>query len=298
MYNPTKPYLNDVRGLIESTWNNNSLITMDNEFFIKNFIGLEYDHTDGIGTKGIFHWQYRTFANAVKDAMAMNLNDLAMMRSIPYKMQSHIMLPEEDNEAIKYIFKSMNEECDKYGIVLTGGETAIHNNMKGMEISITMSGRVIYSALNLCKTGDVLIGFPSDGLHSNGFTKVQELSYLFGKEQLTTPTKVYFQDLLKLMGVANGLIHITGGGLSKIRRILNANDAIIRITPFEGIFKELNKGGVSEREMYSTFNCGIGFIISVDPKDVENVLKSSKEAYVVGSIENGSGKVVVNSMEV
>jgi len=102
MYDPTKPYKKQIFELIEKTWDNPYVTIKKGIYPIlkKKFNWPEVDHSDGIGTKGLYHWQKRTFKNAVLDGLAMNLNDLALMRAIPYKLQNHIIIPEDDNEAI------------------------------------------------------------------------------------------------------------------------------------------------------------------------------------------------------
>ena len=115
----------------------------------------------------------RTFYNAVMDALAMNLNDLAMVGAIPYAVQNQIVLPLDDHEAILQIVRFLAIECKKRKIAMTGGETSIHSDTKGMDISITVSGLLSKKLKNQCKVGDILIGFPSNGLHSNGITKAK-----------------------------------------------------------------------------------------------------------------------------
>jgi phosphoribosylaminoimidazole (AIR) synthetase len=145
MYDPTKPYKKDILELIKQTWETPYVSVeepMEGVYPIikKKFSYLEVDHTDGIGTKGVYHWHQKTFRNAALDALAMNLNDLALMRAIPYKLQNHILIPEDDKEAILEIVASLTEECKKRNIAITGGETSIHNNIDGLEISISISG--------------------------------------------------------------------------------------------------------------------------------------------------------------
>jgi phosphoribosylformylglycinamidine cyclo-ligase len=305
MYTTTKPYLEDVKDLIRSTWSNNELLSVKGDgSFIKRFGEYEVDHTDGVGTKGIYHWQQRTFDYAVLDAMAMNLNDLAMMRAEPYKMQSHIMVPKEDKDALISIFNSMANWCKVYNIVLTGGETAIHDNMEGLEISITMSGRVLDHTPNQFQIGDCLIAFPSNGLHSNGFTRVRKAFHPYESYYISNavrPTRVYYPTIKSLMGKINGMMHITGGGFAKLKRALPENADVVvshkTTQKVSEIFDQLyEKRGVSDREMYTTFNCGVGFMISVSPKDVHAVLSVCQDAFQIGFITGGSGKVVIDSV--
>ena len=137
MYDPTKPYKGNILNLIKKTWDSSPLTVTPgyNTIFQRNFSFPEVDHTDGIGTKGYFHWKMRTFKNAVLDSLAMNLNDLVLSRAKPFKLQNHIMLPLDDHLAILEIIETFVEECVKRGIAITGGETSVHSNLDGLEIS-------------------------------------------------------------------------------------------------------------------------------------------------------------------
>ena len=127
MYNPTKPYKSQILAEIKKTWRTPYVdIRADVYPIVKNKFSLpEVDHTDGIGTKGIYHWQKRTFRNAVLDALAMNLNDLALVRAVPYKLSNHIFMPKDDNIAILAIVRALSQECQKRKIAITGGETSV-----------------------------------------------------------------------------------------------------------------------------------------------------------------------------
>lgn len=301
MYEPTKPYKKKILELIRKTWETPYVSIRDNIYPIieKKFSYPEIDHTDGIGTKGIYHWQQGTFRNAVLDALAMNLNDLAIARAVPYKLQNHIIIPKEDERILK-IIEALSEECKKRKIAITGGETSIHNNINGLDISITISGFIKEVKENKFKEGDTLIGFKSNGLHSNGFTKVREI---FGEEdrvEFIEPTKIYLSEVLDLNSKfdIHGMMHITGGAYSKLKDLLENTDVEInkvhKLEP-QNIFKELYKRGVSDEEMYKTFNCGIGFILSVSSEDADNVI-TELDADIIGKIVSGTGKIKIESM--
>jgi len=301
MYEPIKPYKKKILELVRKTWETPYVSIRDNIYPIieKKFSYPEVDHTDGIGTKGIYHWKQGTFRNAVLDALAMNLNDLAIARAVPYKLQNHIIIPEEDERILK-IIEVLSEECKKREIAITGGETSIHNNISGLDISITISGFIKEVKKNKFKEGDILIGFRSNGLHSNGFTKVREV---FGEEdrvEFIEPTKIYLDEILDLNSKfdIHGMMHITGGAYSKLKDLLENTDVEInRIHKLEpqNIFKELYKRGVSDEKMYKTFNCGIGFILSVSSEDADNVI-NGLEADIIGKVVSGTGKIKIESM--
>lgn len=140
MYDPSKPYIKEIQELIRTTWETPYVSVREGGVVRKKFHWDEYPHTDGIGTKGVYHWKARSFENAVIDALAMNLNDLALMRTFPYEVVPHLFLPEDDHEAAVEIMWHLVEECRKWKIAIPGGETAIHDTSRGLEISITMRG--------------------------------------------------------------------------------------------------------------------------------------------------------------
>lgn len=301
MYDPAKPYKKQILDLIRQTWGT-PYVSVKDRVVERKFSYPEYHHSDGIGTKGVYHWEKRTFRNAVIDALAMNLNDLAMARARPYAIIDHLFLPEDDNSAIYEIMKYLTEECKSRNIAITGGETAIHNNMKGLELSVTMLGFVKKPKVNQFKINDVLIGIESNGLHSNGFTKVREI---FGNEyrpEFTLPTNIYLDTILSLDEKfdIHGMMHITGGAFTKLKDLLYNSDAVItnnhKIKPKE-IFLELYEKGISDEEMYKTFNCGIGFVLGINKKDVDKCLNEIKDfkADIIGEVVSGKDNVRIKS---
>lgn len=302
MYNPTKPYKHRILKLIESTWNTPYVRVEKGLYpvFKKKFDEWEVQHTDGIGTKGLYHWQKRTFGSAVIDALAMNLNDLAMVGAVPYAIQNHIVLPKDDHKAILAIVKKLASECKKRKIAMTGGETSIHSDVEGMDISITVSAFLKKPLKNQCKVGDVLIGLPSSGLHSNGITKVRELFGTQYRPECTEPTEIYLDDVLSVLKKykVHGMMHITGGAFTKLKDILNRSDAMI-VQPAEHvpqIFHDMYAKGVSSEKMYSTFNCGIGFVFSIPKSEARKVLHEFKKSVVIGEVTRGSGAVHITSV--
>lgn len=303
MYNPIKPYKNKILNLIKQTWENPYISVKENIYPVfknkQNYFSV--DHTDGIGTKGFYHWQRRTFKNAVIDVLAMNLNDLAMARAIPYKLQDHIIVPDSGESSVLKIMGHLAEECIKRKIAITGGETSHQDTINGMDISLTVSGIIKNQKLNQLKSNDILIGIKSSGLHSNGFTKVREI---FGSEfrpEFVIPTKIYIDRVLELDKKINinGMMHITGGAFTKLKQILPENcDVIItrdhKLKP-QKIFYELYTKDVSDKDMHKTFNCGIGFIFSVSPQNLKKI-KFTKDMAIIGKIVSGHGKIKIESM--
>lgn len=300
MYNPIKPSKNPVLSLIQKTWDSPYLNVTMNAYavFKRKFSAYEVDHTDGIGTKGYYHWQRKTFKNAVMDALAMNLNDLAMVGATPYKLQNHIVLPEDDTKAIIAIVKSLVSQCEERNIVITGGETSIQDTSIGMDLSITVSGFVKKILHNRFQEGDVLIGLASNGLHSNGITKVRELFGEEFKNDFVIPTKIYSDLILPLFKEfeLHGRMHITGGAYTKLKDLLDGLDVVIESNELmpQNIFYEIYKKGVQDKEMYTTFNCGVGFVLSVPKQQVQKLIAKTG-GKIIGYVTTGTGKIKIHS---
>lgn len=302
MYDPTKPYNKQIIRLIKQTWKT-PYISVENGLIKKKFNYPEYHHSDGIGTKGFYHWQQKTLENAVLDTMAMNLNDMILERAIPYAIIDHLLIPEDKNEYIMRIMKKLTDECKKRDIAITGGETAIHNTSNEIELSIAMLGFIKNPKPNKFQIGDSLIGIQSSGIHSNGFTKVREVFKDKYLPEFTKPTLIYSDLLLKLNEEheINGMMHITGGAYTKLKKLLENADAKITqhsLNP-QSIFKKLSKK-ISDIEMYKTFNCGIGFILSTSQKQAKSLISkinnSGFSSDIIGKIIPGNNKIKIKSM--
>lgn len=302
MYDTAKPYKTQIIEFIKNTWET-PYVSVVNGIVKKKFRFQEFHHSDGIGTKGVFHWSARSFKSAVEDAMAMNLNDCAMNRACPYAVIDHIMIPYDDNDAILSIISHLVEGCRNRSIAVTGGETAVLNTLRGLEISITMLGFIKNPRRNLLHVGDVLIGVGSNGLHANGFTKVRDLFGELPKEEFILSTYDYSRALFKIgeLGTIHGMMHITGGAFTKLKDMLpEYADAVFwrdhELKP-QQIFYEIYLRGVPDEEMYKTFNCGIGFVIGVPFEDVSFCLHmlSDFKTDIVGGVVAGTGRVKIQS---
>ena len=300
MYDPSKPFKGNILRLIQQSWETPYLSVTPgyNPVFQRLVSYPEVDHTDGIGTKGYFHWNARTFKNAVIDSLAMNLNDLVLSRATPFKLQNHIMLPADDHQAIIEIIETFVQECTKRKIAITGGETSIHSNLDGLEISSTISGFVKNYKPNTFVVGDLLVGFRSAGIHSNGLTKAREVLGDSVRNEFIIPTRIYSDDLILLNESIDihGMMHITGGAFTKLKDILTGERLHIhrnhKLTP-QPIFRSLFSHGVSETEMYRTFNCGIGFIIAVSPNDANAIIKRF-DADIIGEVLSVTTRLSLN----
>ena len=300
MYNTTKPYTNTILELIKNTWET-PYVSVKDGLVRKKFDFFEYHHSDGIGTKGIYHWKKRTFENFVRDALAMGLNDLLLERARAYAVIDHLLIPEDDYKAVIETMKYLSEECKKRDIAITGGETAIHNNMIGLEISLTLLGFVEKPLQNKFREGDVLIGLASNGLHSNGFTKIREIFREEFREDFIKPTFIYYDSLVDLIEEfdIHGMMHITGGAFTKLRGLSEGNVKIKKYHNLKShdIFQEIYERGVSDEEMYKTFNCGIGFVLGIDRMDVDAFLSECFfSGDVIGEVVSGKGEIKIESI--
>lgn len=301
MYKPTKPYKYKILKLIESTWNTPYIKVSQGIYPIieKKFLYFEIDHTDGIGTKGFYHWKAETFKVAVIDAFAMNLNDLALARAVPYKLSNHITVPVEDERVIK-IVQEMVKLCRKHRVAIVGGENSFHDNLDGLDISMTVSGFVKNQKPNQFKVGDTLVGLKSSGIHSNGFTMVRRIFGNKIRPVFTVPTTIYLDTILKLAAIfdIHGMMNITGGAFTKLKDVLGKADARIvhtqKLMP-QAIFTEIYEKGISNKTMYSTFNCGIGFILSVPKHQAAAILCKIKNAGIIGEVVRGDGHIQIQS---
>lgn len=308
MYDTTKPYLSEIKRIMQTTWNTKYL-RVDKHGVRRKLgapSGVEYRTTDGIGTKGEDHWPRRTFKEAAQDALAMGLNDACRDRAIIFELCDHIFVPLDDHPAIISIVSHVADQCRPYDIAITAGETAIHEGSKGLEISITMLGVKRSLARNEFHDGDILIGIASSGMHANGFTRLHGLydDWESLPDDITMPTLIYYNcinGIDRMVGI-NGMTHITGGAFAKMKAHLGANDVYIHrlhgLAPHP-IFCEIAKRGVSDEEMYRTFNCGIGFVIGVGAGCVRSclsVLNREFKAAVIGEVKAGNGVVHIESM--
>ena len=300
MYQPEKPHLKKVLDFVKTTWET-PYVSVRGGVIKKKFSYPEVFHVDGIGTKGLYHWQKRTFAAAVQDALAMNLNDMLYLRATPYAVTDHIFVPEDGGEAIIEIIKNLSLQCKKFSIAIAGGESAHCDTSKELEISLSMMGFVKKPRENRFEVGDILIGIASSGLHANGFTKVRQIFGEYFRDEFVAPTAIYYPHVAELAEKFSiqGMMHITGGAFTKLKPLLYGADARIS-EPLEPqpIFREMCKRGVSDAEMYRTFNCGNGFVLGISPKSVNAVIAELKKyfkAKIIGEVTKGDGSVVIRS---
>lgn len=273
---------------------------------------------DGVGTKLCLALKYQKYSSIGVDCFAMCANDILCHGARPLFFLDYIACGKLNAEVASEIIYGMASACRATGAALIGGETA---EMPGMYRSgdYDVAGFCV-GALEREKIidgkaiaqGDVLIGFPSSGIHSNGFSLIRtifsdaDLSKDFHGvplyETLLEPTRLYHDLIHKLLDrfPIRGLAHITGGGLvENIPRIIPEGlCALIEVPKItvQPVFKHIQSiGKVSEEEMWGTFNMGIGMVAVISSKDQKAVFQYMKSLdekfFVIGSIERGSEKI-------
>lgn len=279
--------------------------------------------TDGVGTKLKIAFMMEKHDTVGKDLVAMCANDVLCQGARPLFFLDYIGTGTLDPDQSAQIVEGVAAGCRDATCALIGGETAEmpgfysegEYDLAGFCVGVVDKEQMI-TGQNI-QPGDVLIGLPSSGLHSNGFSLVRKL--FFEKENmqihqyigrlsdilgnvLLTPTRIYVQPILALLErfSLKGLAHITGGGfIENIPRILPEGcmaQIDIKSFPIPPIFTLLGElGGLEERELFNTFNMGIGMVMAVDQKDVDSILDFLKtiqeEAYVIGKVKLGQKDV-------
>ncbi|MCR4719161.1 MAG: phosphoribosylformylglycinamidine cyclo-ligase [Firmicutes bacterium] len=279
--------------------------------------------TDGVGTKLKLAFLMDKHSTVGIDCVAMCVNDIICSGARPLFFLDYIACGKNVPEKIAEIVEGVASGCIQAGAALIGGETAEmpgfypidEYDLAGFSVGIVDKEKIVDN--RKMKSGDVIIAIPSSGVHSNGFSLVRKVfdvenrdisvgvSELGGKsigETLLTPTKIYVKPILALINEieVKGISHITGGGFYENipRSIPDGLGAVIkrgsvRVLP---IFKLIaKKGGISEREMFNTFNMGVGMSVVVTEQDAEKALKILKEngedAYIIGEIANSEEKI-------
>lgn len=278
--------------------------------------------TDGVGTKLKLAFLMDKHDTIGQDCVAMCVNDIVCCGARPIFFLDYMSLWKNIPEMVATIVKGVTDGCKLAGCALVGGETAEmpglysenEYDLAGFSVGIVDQEKMINSE-NI-EVGDVVIGLASSGVHSNGFSLVrkifnvneenlkeykEELGKTLG-EALIEPTKIYVKPVLKLLEQVNvkGISHITGGGFyENMPRMLNEKVALnINKDSYEvpAIFKLIQKeGNIPLRDMYNTFNMGIGMAIIVPKDEQEKALEILKEAgetaYVIGEVVEGNKEI-------
>lgn len=281
--------------------------------------------TDGVGTKLKIAQMMDVHDTVGVDLVAMCVNDILVHGAEPLFFLDYIAVGKLFPEKVEALVKGVSEGCLQAGASLIGGETAEmpgfydeeEYDLAGFAVGVVERSRLIDGS-NI-KDGDILIGLPSSGIHSNGYSLVRkvllesaglkldqyndELGKTLG-EELISPTRIYVKPVLELLEEVeiNGMSHITGGGITEnLQRVLpeglgaRINAEALEIPAIFKLIQEL--GQVKTEEMFRTFNMGIGFILVVSPHYLDKALKclriKEEKCIVIGEISAGETGVVI-----
>ena len=270
--------------------------------------------TDGVGTKIEIANDLNKFDTIGIDLVAMCVNDLVVQGAKPYLFLDYISISKINLKKLKHLVRGIVKGCDIAGCKLVGGETAEMPgtytkgkfDIAGFAVGLVEKKKILNKKI---RNNDLILAVPSNGLHSNGYSLVRYLlkkkkinlkTSKFLKDELIRPTKIYVKELslINEKNLINGCANITGGGLvDNIQRIIPKNlcaDIDLNRVKTLKIFTWLNKMGVSEKEMLKTFNCGVGFCLVTNPRNLNSVSKyfgKKFKPYIIGKIVKNSKKV-------
>ncbi|QDI92641.1 phosphoribosylformylglycinamidine cyclo-ligase [Salicibibacter halophilus] len=280
--------------------------------------------TDGVGTKLLLAIAADQHGTIGEDAVAMCVNDILVQGAAPLYFLDYIAAGKTDPARMEAIVKGISNGCRQAGCALIGGETAEMPGMYGeqdYDVAGFVVGAVEKEALitgDDVQTGDRLLGLPSSGVHSNGFSLVRKIIEDQGLdlqktyapmnmplgETLLAPTKIYAGEIQALLSVlpVSGMAHITGGGLlENVPRLLPEGlGAHIDPASWEKspIFPFLQREGrLSDQDMYGTFNMGIGYVVAVRPEREQEALGILGDAYAIGTV-NRTGTLSLEGVSV
>ena len=279
--------------------------------------------TDGVGTKLKLAFLMDKHDTVGVDCVAMCVNDIICCGAKPLFFLDYIACGKNVPERIEQIVKGVCDGCVQAGCALIGGETAEmpgfypenEYDLAGYSTGVVDRDRILNNAET--EPGDVVIALPSSGVHSNGFSLVRKVfdvehtdltapvEALVGKslgETLLTPTRIYVKPVLALMEKirVKGVSHITGGGFyENIPRMIpeglcaRIREKDVRVLPIFDLIERV--GGVSRRDMFNTFNMGVGMCLTVSAKDADAALavlrEQGEDAYVLGEIVRGERRI-------
>lgn len=281
--------------------------------------------TDGVGTKIRFAVLMNEHHQIGQDCVAMSVNDVVAQGAKPLFFLDYIAVGKLNHDHIESLISGISDACEDCGCALIGGETSEMSSfygdgnydVAGFAVGIVDKEQCITG--ETIEVGDILLGLPSSGLHSNGYslvrhiilerkqlpldTYIDELGRTIGEEVLE-PTKLYVKQILPLVeaGYVKGMAHITGGSFyDNIPRILPRGMAVTinsNAWPVLPIFKLLQRwGNVEPKEMYHTFNMGIGMVLVVKPEVVESIVallhEQGEVVYSIGIVTEGDGDVTI-----
>ncbi len=259
-------------------------------------------NTDGVGTKIIVANEMKKWDTIGIDCIAMNVNDTITSGAEPIAFVDYLAIDKYNLNMAREIGIGLNKGAEEANITILGGETAtIPEITKGADLSGTSIGVVKKDKLitgEKVRSGDLIFGIPSSGIHSNGLTLARRIFPALDEKvhgvkiglELLKPTRIYVRNLVSLLKecTPHGLAHITGGGLLNILRVKKMKYVISEPLKPHWLFKEIaERGKITHEEMYRTFNMGMGFVI-IAPEDCEwHIKKNVPDARFVGAVEDG-----------
>jgi phosphoribosylformylglycinamidine cyclo-ligase len=272
--------------------------------------------TDGVGTKLKVADVMNKHDTIGVDLVAMSVNDIVVTGAEPLLFLDYFATGRLNGKKAVDIMKGIVKGCKQAGCALVGGETAempsMYNgeeyDLAGFCVGVVEKNKIING--KSIKVGDIVIGIGSSGPHSNGFSLIRklfsksELREKFGNT-LLTPTIIYVKAILKLIDKKvniKSIAHITGGGFyDNIPRVVPSDKSILiykELWEVPQIFSIIQKrAGISDKEMYRTFNMGIGMVIVVSKSDVkkahDTIKKFRLKAWTIGEIIKGKGEVII-----
>ena len=276
--------------------------------------------TDGVGTKLRIAKLLDKHDTVGIDCVAMCVNDIICCGAKPLFFLDYIAIGKNIPEKVADIVAGVAEGCVQAGCALIGGETAEHPGMMGAEdydlagfsVGIVDKPKIIDQTA--MRPGDVVLALPSSGIHSNGYSLVrkvfnvehanlnlhcEDLGQTLG-EALLTPTRIYVKPVLRCMEEATvkGVSHITGGGFfENIPRCLpeglaaKIDKAAIKTPPIFAMLQSM--GSIPERDMFNTFNMGVGMTVIVSPDDADKAMAALGDACVIGEIVESDERVIL-----
>ena len=302
---------------VKSTHNKNVLNNSDGfgglfspDNFDKNSVLVST--TDSVGTKVKISAKLGLHKNLGIDIVNHCINDLIPQGAKPLFFLDYLAFANLDEKIVLDVVEGISEACSKVNCAVIGGETAtlpgVYNE-GDYDVVGFMVGSVTKENLMLksdTKEGDILIGLPSSGLHTNGFSLVRsifnsddDISVLSQNingetrnlgELLAEPHREYLTSIDPVLSLISGISHITGGGLSKnLPRVFNEN-LVAKISKksweIPPLFMHImSEGKVSESEMFDVFNMGVGLILIVDPSNKNEILNTCKDSWILGEIQ-------------
>ena len=278
-------------------------------------------HADGVGTKVIIAQMMNKFNTVGIDCVAMNVNDIICVGAQPVAFIDYIALRHSNEWLLQEIAKGLVKGAQQSKMAIVGGETAVLQDiiagdsenafdLAGMVMGV-VRGRAILG--DMIKPGDIILGVESSGLHSNGYTLARKV--LLSKysvydnadhlvqtvgEELLIPTRIYVRPVIEILKKRirlHGLANITGGGFTKLPRLNSRVRYVFDNLPLPtGIFKQIQvEGNIESKEMYRTFNMGVGFCVVSSKASTDDIIgvfeKHKMRCNAVGKIEKGQGEV-------